>query len=54
VFSCPVPYPNHLSTDLTQHPATAGFFIALLPPKGEKTCATPSTFSINGATDAQK
>jgi hypothetical protein len=29
-----VPYPNHLSTDLTQHPAAAGFFIAFLPAAG--------------------
>jgi hypothetical protein len=29
-----VPYPNYLSIGLTHHPATAGFFIALLPTAG--------------------
>jgi hypothetical protein len=54
VFSCPVPHPNHLSTDLTQHPAAAGFFIAFLPAAGRNPLCAPFNFSTNGATDAYK
>jgi hypothetical protein len=54
VFSCPVPYPNHLSIHLTQHPAAAGFFIAFLPAAGGNSLLATLNFSINGATHAQQ
>jgi hypothetical protein len=54
VFSLSGAYPNHLSTDLTHHPATAGFFIAPLPAAGGNPLLATLNFSTNGATDAQK
>jgi hypothetical protein len=44
-----VPYPNHLSTDQTQHPATAGFFY-WLPAAGGNPLLATLNFSTNGAT----
>ena len=54
MFSCPVQYPNHLSIDLTQHPAAAGFFIAFLPAAGGNPLLATLNFSNQRSHHAQK